>query len=448
MSRPPSAAFAALAASAETLRRKMAIPGAAIGILAGNRRFIRGLGVTSIIEPRPVTASTLFQIGSITKTLSATLALRLCDQGRLALDRPVKAWLPELRLKDSSVARRLTLRHLLTHTGGWAGDYFDDTGRGNDALRLMSSRLRQLPQQTPLGATWSYNNAGFYLVGRLIEAVTGDSYEHAVRTRLFSPLGMEESIFIPEDAMTRSFAVGHNVSGRAAAVAHPWAMPRSAHPAGGACTGVDDLLRFAASQLRGGYLRSATRQTAMTPQAPAGCGIESMGLGWMMLSSGGTTRVWHGGATNGQVSSLTLVPSRGFALAVLTNANTGGAFAAEVTRRGLRAFLGAQDEPKREVRLPRGDLRGYSGRFESQLWARVLRLTRDGLMMRTITKGGFPTQDAPPLPPPPPARLAFYERDRFFMEGAQGPLTEGEFLRDSRGRIAWLRVAARLHAPS
>lgn len=443
-----NAAFEALSASAETLRRKMAVPGAAIGILTGNRRFARGLGVTNIAEPRPVTASTLFQIGSITKTISAALALRLCDQGRLALDTPVKAWLPKLRLKDSSVARRLTLRHLLTHTGGWAGDYFDDTGRGEDALSLMCSRLRFLPQQTPLGTTWSYNNAGFYLVGRLIEAATGESYEHAVRTRLFSPLGMEGSIFFPEDAMTRSFAVGHNVSGRAAAIAHPWAMPRSSHPVGGACTGVDDLLRFAASQLRDGYLRSSTRQAAMTPQAPAGCGIDSMGLGWMLLSSGGTTQVWHGGATNGQVSSLTIVPARGFAMAVLTNANTGGAFAAEVTRRGLRAFLGEPDEPRKEVRLPQGDLRRYSGRFESQLWTRELRLTRDGLMMRTITKGGFPTQDAPPLPHPPPARLSFYERDRFCMAGAQGPLTEGEFLRDSKGRIAWLRVAARLHAPA
>ena len=115
--------------------------------------------------------------------------MALVERGELELDAPVRRYLPKLALADESVAAAVTMRHLLTHTAGWVGDYFADHGAGDDALARMVDDLQRLPQLTPLGKVWSYNNAGFYLAGRVIEVVTGEPYERVVQSLLSSRSG-------------------------------------------------------------------------------------------------------------------------------------------------------------------------------------------------------------------------------------------------------------------
>src|SRR3954453_11018629 len=141
------------------------IPGCAIGVLDGGDENLRGLGVTSVEHALEVDGDTLFQTGSITKTFTGTVAMRLVEEGRLELDAPVRTYVPELRLQDEDVAARVTMRHLLTHTGGWVGDYFDDTGRGDDALALMCQRLAGVRQEAPLSGLWGENNRGVFPPG-------------------------------------------------------------------------------------------------------------------------------------------------------------------------------------------------------------------------------------------------------------------------------------------
>jgi CubicO group peptidase (beta-lactamase class C family) len=129
----------------------------------------------------PVDPRTLFQIGSTTKTFTGTVAMRLVEAGNSISTRPSAPICRGLRLRDEGVAARATLRHLFDHTGGWLGDYFDDTGMGDDALAIIVERMVELPQWTPLGQLASYNNAGFYLAGRIIEVVTGKPYEAVVQ---------------------------------------------------------------------------------------------------------------------------------------------------------------------------------------------------------------------------------------------------------------------------
>src|SRR5918992_4006083 len=137
------------------------VPGVAVGLRHGEDEDYAGFGVTSVEHPLDVDGDTLFQIGSISKTFTATAAMSLVEQGRLDLDEPVRTYLPDLRLADAAAAAGATMRHLLSHTGGWVGDYFDTIGRGEDALAQMVERLDMLEEVTPLGETWSYNNAGF-----------------------------------------------------------------------------------------------------------------------------------------------------------------------------------------------------------------------------------------------------------------------------------------------
>jgi CubicO group peptidase (beta-lactamase class C family) len=207
----------------------LGVPGVAVGVLRDGQEFTAGFGVTNVEAPVPVDANTLFQIGSITKTFTATVALQLAEAGKLDLDAPIRS-----------------------HTGGWLGDYFEDTGFGDDALTKIVAKMAELPQYTPLGETFSYNNAGFYLAGHVIETVTGKSFEANVKELIFDPLGMDNSFFYAHDAISRRVAVGHNIQDGKASVARPWALARAAHAAGGIASTVTDMLKYARFQLGDG----------------------------------------------------------------------------------------------------------------------------------------------------------------------------------------------------
>ncbi|MGE5224966.1 MAG: serine hydrolase domain-containing protein, partial [Omnitrophica WOR_2 bacterium] len=228
---------------------RLKVPGVAIGVLNGDEEQTAGLGITNVDNPLPVTAGTLFQIGSITKTVTCTAIMKLVEEGKLSLDLPVRTYLPDLRLRDANAARQVTLRHLLTHTAGWEGDYFDDSGPGDDALASMVSRLDRLHQITSPGTFFSYNNAGFYLVGRLIEIATGKPYEAVIKEMVLVPLGMKMSFFFPGDMMTYRVVSGHEAiyhnDVNEPKVARPWGLARAGNAVGGLVSTVNDLLRYA-----------------------------------------------------------------------------------------------------------------------------------------------------------------------------------------------------------
>src|SRR5262249_4808883 len=156
------------------------VPGVAVGIWHAGTETVAGYGVTHFDHPLPVDGDTLFPIGSTRQTLTATPAMPPVAAGQLGLDQPIRRYLPAFRLQDAQATAGATLRHCFTHTGGWMGDYFDDTGDGEDALARYVERMADLPQLTPLGKVWSYNNAGFSLAGRVIEAVAGAPFEQVM----------------------------------------------------------------------------------------------------------------------------------------------------------------------------------------------------------------------------------------------------------------------------
>ncbi len=132
----------------------------------------------------------MFQIGSTAKTFTATAVMVLVEQGRIELDRPVRRYLPGLRLRDEHAAETLTVGQLLNHTAGWdGGDSWTDTGEGDDALERSVALLADLPQQFAPGTGASYNNAAFVLAGRVVEKVTGETFERALARLVLDPLG-------------------------------------------------------------------------------------------------------------------------------------------------------------------------------------------------------------------------------------------------------------------
>ncbi len=434
------------------------VPGVAVGVLLDDEVYTAGFGVTNVEHPLPVDSGTLFQIGSITKTVTGTVLLRLLEAGLVDLEAPLRAYLPGLRLADEAVAAGVTLRHALTHTGGWAGDFFDDCGPGDDALARMVGRLAELPQLTPLGSLWAYNNAGFYLAGRVVEVVTRQTYEAAVRAWLLDPLEMHRSFFFAADAITHRVAVGHDaVFGTAAEappVARPWALARTGHAVGGLVCGVDDLLRYARFHLGDGtapagerLLAAATISHMHTPQAPAANG-EHMALTWFVRDVDGLRFLRHGGATNGQAASLWLAPERRFALAVLTNSDRGDELHQAAAAWALEHFLGVKEPPRPTLTLSAFRLLEYAGRYRAQAADLVVAPDAGGLRLQVVPKGGFPTASAPPSPAPPPVRLAFCAEDQVVALDEPMRGNRGEFLRGADGRIRWLRMGGRLYSPA
>jgi CubicO group peptidase (beta-lactamase class C family) len=422
----------------------LGVPGCAIGILDGGDETVRGLGVTSVEHPLEVDGDTLFQIGSITKTFTGTLAMRLVEEGRLDLDAPVRTYLPALRLQDDDVAARVTMRHLLTHTGGWVGDYFDDTGRGDDALALMCERLAELPQETPLGELWAYNNAGFYLAGRVVEVVTGQPFEDALAELVLAPLGLERSFFSAEDVLTHRFAVGHDREGK---VARPWALSRSTAAAGGLVSSVRELLRYARFQFGDGegILRRETLEAMREPAVPAAGFADWVGLTWYGRDYDGRRFVGHRGGTNGQISLLQLCPAEGWALAVLTNHDDGGDLTRAVFSEAIRARFGIEVRDAEPVEASREQVDEVCGLYDAALGTYDLHLVGGKLVAEVRPKGGFPKRDSPPSPGPPPFELAFTSRDELVVLDGPTKGATAQLLRDDDGRIVWLRAGGRLH---
>jgi dipeptidyl aminopeptidase/acylaminoacyl peptidase/CubicO group peptidase (beta-lactamase class C family) len=310
------------------------VPGAALGILRigpdrDDELVEVAYGVLNKDTGVEATTDSLFQIGSITKVWTASVVMQLADEGLLDLDAPVADVLPELRLSDPDVAKQVTMRHLLTHTSGIDGDVFTDTGRGDDCVEKYVAQLAEVAQNHPLGATWSYCNSGFSLAGRVIERLTGRTWDKAVRERLFRPLGLEHTITLPEEALLHRAAVGHVSEDTDEPVRAPvWTLPRSLGPAGIICSSAADVLGFARLHLTGGLAPDGTRLLSGASAAamadwqadlPDKSLGDSWGLGWIRFSWDGRRLIGHDGNTIGQSAFLRLLPDEGLAVTLLTN---------------------------------------------------------------------------------------------------------------------------------
>jgi CubicO group peptidase (beta-lactamase class C family) len=319
------------------LAAKHGVPGAQLGILRlgpggpeTDELVTAATGVLHVGTGQPATPDALFQIGSITKIWTATLALMLVDEGKLALDSLVKDVLPDFRLGDPETEAHVTVRHLLTHTSGIDGDLFFDTGRGDDCVARYVSLLAGEPVNHPLGATLSYCNAAFVILGRIIEVLEGETWDEVLRRRLVRPLGLAHTVTLPEEVLLQASALGHTGQGDGLKPAHVWHLWRGFGPAGIISSTVGDQLAFARLHLAGGVAPDGTRllsadltrqMTEFQADLPDRAGLgDSWGLGWIRFAwPGGHRAFGHDGGTVGQSAFLRLYPEAGLAAALLTN---------------------------------------------------------------------------------------------------------------------------------
>lgn len=429
------------------------IPGVSVGIFNSGEVFSAGYGITSVENPLPVINSTLFQIGSITKTFTCTAIMRLVDIGKIELDAPIKTYYPDFKVCDEESSSKATIRHLLTHTSGWLGDFFVDTGSGNDAMAKYADRMAALDQISTVGSIVSYNNSGFCLLGYIIELITSNTYEEALSELVIDPLGIENCLFNPGDVMLNRFSVGHRVVNGVAEVARPWALPRAAYPAGGLSCNIDELLTYAEFHLEGGVtydgeqiLETETTHTMQKPQENFWGDEEAIGLSWFINFEKGKKIVSHSGGTVGQGAMLQIVPEQEFAIAILTNADSGDQLIESARKWCLREYAGIEIEDPLPIDVPMDSKKECEGRYVLPRIGYVdIRLRGERLIAEEVPTGGFPTEDTPPAPARPPYTLTFIEEDRLVVLDGKIKGEKFELIRNRTGAIKWLRKGGRLH---
>ena len=451
-----------LQAVVEATAEELAVPGVAVGVLHEGREAYAFAGVTSIENPLEVNADTLFQFGSTGKTFTSTALLRLVDQGHFDLDTRVKDLIPELRLKDRSVEDRVTVLQLTNHTAGWSGDLLTSTGDGDDALAKFVEMLAEVEQVTPLGETVSYNNAALSVAGRIIEKVTGQTFEHAMKELVFEPLGMQHSFFFPGEVMTRRFAVGHNQApDGTVSVARPWALPRNGNPAGGIAANAADQIAWARFHLGDGTAPDGTRvlseKLLKQMQEPTvdmrGSALgDYVGISWLIRDVDGVRFVGHGGTMNGQHAEFLMVPERDFAVISMTNCGPNGPmFNDRIAKWALETHLGIVEPDPQPVLLGDAALEEFTGHYETV--AVDVHITADagGLLLKVEPKpetrkalqeeGTDPSElEQPPIP------IGFLpgDGDRYVVTDGPGKGMKGYFARDAAGHIRGAHIGGRL----
>jgi CubicO group peptidase (beta-lactamase class C family) len=442
---------------------QLQIPGVAVGIYIDGEEQYAAHGITSVENPLPVDENTLFQFGSTGKTYTATAIMRLVEEGKVDLDAPVKQYVPELKLKDKSVEDAVTILHLLNHTAGWSGDLMDRTGDGDDALELYVKNMEKLEQVTPLGQTISYNNASLSLAGRVIEKVTGKTYEAAIKELLFEPLGLEHSFFFPNEVMTRRFVVGHNQhKDDSITVARPWALPRGGTPAGGISSNSGDLITWARFHLGDGTNKKGERVLSEellkkmqepTAESPGGAVGDGIGIGWWLRDVDGVKQVSHGGDTLGQHSDFKMIPERRFAISTLTNCGpNGGQFNDEVVKWALENYVGVIDKDPEPTSLSEADLEQFTGEYET-IAATCEIAPKDGgleidvkvrpeVLKQLLEDGAEIKEDE--MQSKFPIGLLEGPGDKYIVTDGPAKGMKGYFVRNASGEIESIHVGGRL----
>jgi CubicO group peptidase (beta-lactamase class C family) len=314
-------------------------PGLGVAVVSGGETvYAKGFGWRDLEAKQPMTADTLFAIGSTTKAMTATTLGMLVDEGKVEWDRPVREYLPSFKLLDPSISERITPRDLVTHRSGlprhdllW---YNYNQGTRADMVR----RLAHLELTADLREKFQYNNLMFMTAGHLIETLTGKSWEENVRERLFTPIGMERTNFsVLDSQQDPDFAQPYREREDDRKLERiPFRRIDLVGPAGSVNSSVNEMAKWLIFNLRRGkageeqLIQTATLEEIQSPQMPIPAKPErpdisapSYGMGWVIDSYRGHRRLQHGGGIDGFITSVSLYPDDDLGVVTFTNVGSG-----------------------------------------------------------------------------------------------------------------------------
>ncbi len=393
-----------LQAYAEKVIKDHNIPAVSIAVWEGGKLSGAAAGILNLNTGVKATTDSIFQIGSITKVMTTSLVMQLVDEGLVDLDKPVKHYLRDFMIADAEASEVITVRQLLTHTSGIAGDYFpNDHGHEGNLIARYVDRCSFLPLAHPVGEGFSYSNAAFSVAGRLVEVMRRTTWAQAIKTYLYEPLGMSHAIADPGDGFLFRSAMGHVTTGaEKGSVSDLWKVPKDVYltlgqaPAGTTpAMTASDLITFARAHMAGGVSDKGERWLSEDAVAMMQTSHwehknisqlcrKHQGLGWMISEyHGGGRMVAHNGATNGFLSSLVMFPEKNMAFALLLNSFSAVA-SQKVSGELLQAVAGIDmEEPEPAGETDTAFLAKFIGQF-SCLDSDIEVFLEDGKLFATI----------------------------------------------------------------
>ena len=320
----------------EQMLKQWNVPGCGIAVVVKDKLvFAKGYGFRDLEKKLPVTANTLFPIGSNTKLFTATAVGLLVEEGKLDWDKPVQKYVPQIQFYNADLTANITIRDMLSHRTGMSRH--DRIWHGSNFTRQeLFDRLKFLEPSLPLRQGYLYNNMMYAATGHIVEQLSGQTWEEYVRTKFFVPLGMSRTIFSPVDMQKQPDFLTAYYEKRDTTTLAPY--PFYTHmqglgPAGSIVSDLNDMSKWLIMQMHGGKFNgkvvvpNSVIRATMQPAALAATvpdkyfeEINSMyGMGRSTSSYKGHYRTQHGGSIGGIYSRVSFMPKDSVGVIVFMN---------------------------------------------------------------------------------------------------------------------------------
>lgn len=405
-------------------------PGAAI-LVAKNDKvlFRKGYGLASLNPDKPVTPDMVFRIGSITKQFTSTAILKLAEQGKIDLKADITTYLTDF----STSGKTVTVEQLLNHTSGIKSYTSLPDAMSKKGLYISPADMMKIIQAQPSDFSpndqWLYNNSGYFLLGMIIEKVSGTTYGEFVAKNLFKPAGMKTS-FTDDSNLPANTAKGYLKSGATEFKAADYIHPSVPYSAGAIFSTVDDLWKWNHAVFNYKLVKKESLEKAWTPTTLNNGKLVGYGYAWSLGRLGDAKVIGHGGAIDGYLTMEIYVPDQKIYVCILSNSMTANPeeYAYQVAE--IAAGISNAKEPA-TLALTEGALDEYTGVYQiSDKEDRII--TRQGTQIFSQRTGGTKYEIFP------------YEKDAFFFKDSPARLT---FFRNADGKIESIELKSRDFIP-
>ena len=421
---PATRAVAAqpLAAQVDALFKplyKAQAPGATVIVVKDGKTVLRkAYGAADIGANKPLTPGTVLRLGSITKQFTAVAILMLADEGKLALNDPITRFFPGYPLGGKVV----TVEHLLTHTSGIVSftgkpEYGANMGKDVGVADMIDS-FKNDPLEFEPGTQYRYNNSGYFLLGAIIEKVSGQTYAQFLERRIFTPLGMKDTAFEGHERSRAERAAGYSKVEGGFAPAEKLSMTQP-YAAGSLVSTVDDLARWNAAIGAGKLLKPASWKLAFKPYMLTPEKSTDYGYGWHVGTLQGVPVIDHGGGINGFRSFALRLPQQKVFVAVLANADSGNPDPEVLAKKSAALAIGKPFKEHKAIALDARALEAFAGDYATDSDDKRSFTVRDGALVMQRGQGS-----ARPMKP--------FAPNGFFIPGSLAQFT---FERDAGGKV-------------
>ena len=387
---PPAVDFAALDPVIAQELKATGTPGAAVGIVSGDRVvFSKGYGLANVETREPVRPEMLFRLGSTTKMFTAAALVLLAEQGAIDLTKPIGDYVKGLH---PSIAR-LTAHQLLSHTSGMLDEAPMFGSHDEAALEKEVRSWTEARFFTEPGHIYSYSNPGYWLSGFLVETLSGKRYADQMEASLFKPLGMSRTTLRPHVAMTYPLAQGHDETPHGPLIIRPIANNAASWPAGSIFSSVEDLSRFVVAFVNGGkigeqqVLPSSVIARLSQPNVAIPGSVASYSYGLEIAKLRGVDVIRHGGSRAGYGSQIVMAPRQ--RVGVIITANRTGIGLNRTADKAMELMLPLEPRsttsPTTALAMTPADMAALAGTY-SQAARKMTIVVRDGKLF--LQQGG------------------------------------------------------------